>query len=122
MEREKGYHKLVVWRKVREFIKLLYAITDRFPSNESFGLTSQVRRATLSVLLNIVEGDRRKSRKEFLRFLDTADASLVEVEACLEIALDLNYLTKADFENLEEKRKEIAIMLFSLIKAVRKQT
>lgn len=122
MESGKGYHKLIAWRKVREFIKVLYSVTDRFPKNESFGLTSQIRRAALSVLLNIVEGDRRKSRKEFLRFLDTADASLTEVEACLEIALDLNYLTNADFEKLEEQRREIAIMLAALIKAINKQS
>ncbi len=120
MESEKGYHKLLVWKKCRDFIVLLYKQTEKFPKDEQFGLTSQLRRASISVLLNIVEGQRRQSTKEFLHFLDTADASLVEVEACLEIALDLHYLTSTNYELLETKRKEIAMMLVSFIKTIKK--
>lgn len=119
-DKEKGYHKLVIWQKGREFVKLVYQKTENFPKSERFGLQSQIRRATISFLLNIVEGQRRNSQKEFLRFLDVADASLVEVEACLEIALDLGFLSKNDYGELEDKRKELAIMMRAFIKGVRK--
>ena len=74
----------------------------------------------VSVFLNIVEGDRRSSRKEFLRFLDTADGSLAEVEACLELALDLSYITNKEFEKVNLDREEIAKMLMGLMRSVRK--
>ncbi len=120
MVNDKGYHQLQVWKKSRELIITIYEITEKFPRSEQFGLTSQIRRAAISVLLNIVEGDRRRSRKEFLRFLDTADASLTEVEACLEIAFDLQYLSGLEIQKVEDKRREIAAMLSGLIKAVKK--
>jgi four helix bundle protein len=110
-----------VWQKTRELVKEIYSVTDSFPKSEIFGLTSQIRRAIVSVLLNIVEGQRRRSKKEFLHFLDTADASLTEVEACLEIAVDLMYLTNEQKDSLEIKRKEVAVMLLSLIKSIQKQ-
>ena len=64
MESEKGYYKLLIWKKCREFIVILYKYTEKFPKDEQFGLTSQLRRAAISVLLNIVEGQRRQSIKE----------------------------------------------------------
>jgi four helix bundle protein len=122
MQREKksDYHKLIVWQKGRFFVRLVYRKTENFPKSEIFGLQSQLRRAVISFLLNIVEGHRRNfSQKEFLRFLEIADSSLVEAEACLEIALDLNYLSKKDYQEIEEKRKELAAMLNSLMKRVK---
>jgi four helix bundle protein len=86
-----------------------------------YGLTSQIRRAAVSVVLNIVEGDRRRLRKEFLRFLDLSGASLAELEACLEIALDLTFISKKDFSLVDEKRRELAVMLHAFAIAVRKQ-
>jgi len=120
MHSEKGYHQLLVWKKTRELIKEVYIQTETFPKEEVFGLTSQVRRAIVSVLLNIVEGDRRSSTKDRLRFFEIADGLLVEVEACLEIAYDLRYITIEELENLEEKRREVAVMLSGLIRSVKK--
>lgn len=120
MESTKGYHKLLVCQKLRIFIKDIYAISERFPRNEIFGLTSQLRRAAISALLNIVEGQRRQSKKDFLHFLDISDASLVEVEACLEIALDLSYLSVDEFDTIDAQRKEVMYMLVSLIKSLKK--
>jgi four helix bundle protein len=119
-DRKEGYHKLVLWQRGREFIKLLYEKTEKFPKNESFGLQSQIRRAAISFLLNVVEGQRRSSKREFLRFLDIADGSLVEVEACLEISLDLGFLTKGNYVQLEEKRRELAIMLRAFIRGIKR--
>ncbi|MBI4080897.1 MAG: four helix bundle protein [Candidatus Levybacteria bacterium] len=116
----KGYHKLLVWQKARALVILIYQMTESFPKSEMFGLISQMRRAAISVVLNIVEGDRRKSRKEFLRFLDMADGSLTELEACLEIAVDLHYLNGEDLEKIDGKRKEVASMMVGLMRSIQK--
>ena len=119
MKRKSDYHKLIVWQKGKEFVKLIYKITENFPKSETFGLQSQIRRAVISFILNIVEGHRRNaSQKEFLRFLDISDSSLVEVEACLEVSLDLGYLSKEDFELAEKSRRELAVMLIAFINKV----
>jgi four helix bundle protein len=115
-----GYHKLIIWQKGKEFLKLLYKSTDSFPASETFGLQSQLRRAALSFLLNIVEGQRRTSKKEFFKFLNIAEASLVEVEACLEIAMELAYISLKEHEALEIKRRELAVMLQVFIKGLKK--
>lgn len=120
VQSNKGYHRLFVWQKAKALLLLIYKTTNKFPSEEMYCLTSQIRRAMLSVILNIVEGHRRKSKKEFMRFLDTADASLTEVEACLEIAFDLNYISQKEHIDLETKRKEIAVMLSALMKSIQK--
>lgn len=115
----KGYHKLILWQKSRELLKLIYKYTDLFPRSEEYGLKSQLRRAMVSVVLNIVEGYRRRSTKEFLRFLDIASASLTEVEACLEIALDLKYLSDKNYEFLEELRSEVEAILYAFQKGLK---
>lgn len=120
MRSDKGYHKLLVWQKARELVIEIYRITDLLPKSELLGLSSQMRRAAISVLLNIVEGDCRKSRKEFLRFLDIADGSLTELEACLEIAIDLKYISENELEIVEQKRREVAIMLSAFMRSIQK--
>ncbi len=117
----KGYHKLLVWEKARKFVSLIYRETENFPHSEIFGLRFQIRRASVSVILNIVEGHRRRSTKEFLRFLDTADASLTEVEACLELSPDLGYINKSKYEKMEAERSELVFMLIALMKSLRKK-
>lgn len=117
----KGYHKLILWQKSRELLKLIYKYSEKFPKSEEYGLKSQLRRAMLSVVLNIVEGYRRNYTKEFIRFLNISGASLTEVEACIEIAFDLGYFTQNEFELLEERRVEIEVILFSFEKSLRKK-
>lgn len=116
---KKGYHKLILWQKSREFVKVIYRITENFPKFEEYGLKGQIRRAAILVVLNIVEGYRRSSTKEFLRFLNISAASLTEVEACLEIALDLGYLKSQDYKIVDEKRSEIEAILFSFERSLR---
>lgn len=117
--KNKGYHKLILWRKAREFVKLIYKITEGFPKSEEFGLKGQLRRAVVSVVLNIVEGYRRNSTKEFLRFLNISGASLTEIEACLEIASDVNCLKIWGYQQLEEKRSEIEVILYYFEKSLK---
>lgn len=117
----KGYHKLILWQKARELLKSVYKYSERFPRSEEYVLKSQLRRAVLSVVLNIVEGYRRNSTKEFIRFLNISGASLTEVEACIEIAVDLGYFTDEEYKLLEERRVEIEVILFSFEKSLRKK-
>jgi len=117
---QKGYHKLLVWQRARELVLLVYQKTENFPKAEEFGLKGQLRRASVSVVLNTVEGYRKSSIKEYLHFLNIADGSLSELEAALEITLDLSFLTKEDYELLEAKRREVGYLLFCLIKSLKK--
>lgn len=117
--REEGYHKLLIWKKAKELVKLIYSVSNKFPDSERHNLTSQLRRAAISIVLNIVEGHRRSSNKEFIRFLNIADGSLVEVEACLELSLDLGYLTHIEFDKCENMRRELAAMLAAFTKSIK---
>lgn len=117
----KGYHKLIVWQKARELVKIVYECTDSFPKAEEFGLKGQIRRATVSVVLNIVEGYRRSSRKDYIHFLTIANGSLSETEAAIELAVDLQFLTQANHEVIEKKRGEVAYLLHQLIKSLKEK-
>lgn len=118
----KGYHKLIIWQKARELVLLIYKYTEDFPKAEEFGLKGQLRRAAVSVVLTIVEGHRKKSKKEFLHFLDMAVSSLTEIEAAWELSLDLGFIIKEVYEEVENKRSEEAVLLNAFIKGVRKST
>lgn len=87
-----NYRKLVVWKESDELAKLIYKITKDFPGHEMFGITSQLRRAALSVPLNIVEGYGRRSKLEFSRFIDIARGSLSETEYLVEFSKELGYI------------------------------
>ena len=116
---EKGYHKLIVWQRARELVKLVYIHTENFPKAEEFGLKNQLRRAAVSIVLNIVEGYRRNTTKDYLHFLNTADGSLSEVEAALEICLDLDFILQEKYSLLEAKRSEVGYLLSQLIKSLK---
>ncbi|MDO8551368.1 MAG: four helix bundle protein [bacterium] len=117
----KGYHKLIVWQRARELVVLVYKFSESFPSNEEYGLKGQIRRAAVSVVLNIVEGYRRNSTKEYLHFLNNSDASLSEVEAVLELCVDLKFLRLEDCASLEAKRSEVGFLLSRLILSLKKK-
>ena len=91
-----SYQDLQVWQKSMDLVLECYRVTQRFPSNEQFGLTAQLKRAAVSVPANIAEGFGRWHRKEFVRFLLTANGSLKEVETHLLISQRLGFLQKAD--------------------------
>ena len=117
--REKGYKKLEVWKKAHSFVILLYKYSKDFPKNEEYGLTSQLKRAALSISTNIVEGQASTSKKEFLNFLNIANRSLVESEYLLEVACELKYLSKEKYDELEKLRYEIGILLNGLSRSIR---
>ena len=117
--KEKGYKKLEVWKKAHEFAISVYENTKDFPANEGYGLTSQLRRAGLSVPTNIVEGQASNSKRDFLSFLNIANRSLVEAEYLLEVAVELKYLSKEKYELLEQLRYESGILLNGLMRSIR---
>ena len=118
-KRDKGYHKLIVWQRARELVKLSYTLTESFPQSEEFGLKSQIRRAAISVVLNIVEGYRRRTLKDYLYFLNNAEGSLSELEAAFELCLDLGFLNIDSYQNPENKRGEVGFLLHQLVKKLR---
>ena len=111
-------HKdLDVWKEAIELVLDIYEITKSFPKEEVYGLTSQIRRATVSIPSNIAEGAARSSKKEFLKFLYIALGSLSELETELIIAHQLGYFHRNDiFKKLEIVKK----LLLGLIKSLKK--
>ncbi|HTU33479.1 MAG TPA: four helix bundle protein [Candidatus Acidoferrum sp.] len=108
------FTELRVWQRSHALVVTLYRATTRFPVEERYGLTSQLRRAVLSVPTNIAEGSKRVSRQDYARFLNVAEGSLAETEYLLMVARDLGYLAPKETETHLKELTEIASMLNSL--------
>ena len=111
----RSYKELIVWQKAMIVVEDIYKLTKNFPNEEKFGLTSQVKRAVISIPSNIAEGQTRNSTKEFKQFLYIAKASNAEVETQLELAFRLKFIDKVNFDLVMAKCTEISKMLQSLI-------
>ena len=109
------YRDLLVWKKAMDWTEQVYAATRNWPSDERFGLTSQLRRSAVSVPSNIAEGCARRSTADFLRFLSIARGSLAEAETQLLLGRRLTYLDEAQLQSLLEAADEISRMLAGLI-------
>lgn len=109
-----NFQQLEVWQLSIDFADNVYKATDSFPSHELYGLTSQLRRASVSISSNIAEGSGRGSNKEFQRFIGIAYGSLMECVSQLEIARRRNYLSQDSFPNLSSLGERIARMLSRL--------
>jgi len=112
----KTFRDLKIWEKSHALVLEIYKITKKFPGEEKFGLVSQLRRSASSIPSNIVEGFKRKSKKDFAHFINIAESSLEETKYSLLLSLDLCYLKRADFDALSEKCDEIGRMLNGLHK------
>lgn len=97
----------------------IYKITEDFPSSEKYGLTSQFRRAAVSVATNIVEGYKKKTDKDFAHFLNLADSSLEETKYHLLLTLDLKYLDKKYYQDLSILADEVGRMLFGFRRSLK---
>jgi len=111
MDRRK-YQRLLVWQEAMDLVAGVYRVTERLPATERFGLCQQLRRAAVSIPSNIAEGAGRHSDKEFIRFLNIANGSLLEVETQLLIALQLKYIE--EISELQNSIDKIFAMLSSL--------
>ena len=116
----KCHRDLDVWKKGMRFTKDIYKATESFPKHELYGLTSQVRRAAVSIPSNIAEGAARNTRKDFIQFLYCALGSCSEVETQLELSEMLGYIGNDSYTELMESREAIAKMLFGLIKSLKR--
>jgi four helix bundle protein len=114
----RDFRKLQVWEKAHKLTLIVYKKTDNFPKSEVFGLTSQIRRAIISIPTNIAEGCGRKSKKEFLYFLNIAFGSASELQYLIFLSFELKYLDKTTENPILEEIGEIKMMLCSLIKTV----
>ena len=113
------YADLEVWQAAMDLVTHVYRISRRFPKDEMYGLTSQIRRAAVSVPSNIAEGKGRSSDRELIQFLCHARGSLFEVKTQLEIAERLTYVTKEESESLRREATRVGQMLNGLIRSVR---
>ncbi len=110
------FEKLEVWQEARKFASKIYKTTKTFPREERFGLIDQLRRAAVSIALNIAEGSDRKSDVEFIRFLRIAISSTEEVVTALYISLDQKYIKKSEFDNLYEDASRLVAKTNALVK------
>ena len=105
------FKNLEIWKRSRYFCSKIYAVTSNFPDNEKFGITNQLRRASVSIPSNIAEGSSRASNKDFLRFLEIAIGSAYEIETQLLISNDLEFLEFDTLKILLYELEEIIKMI-----------
>ena len=115
-----NFKELKVWQKSRAFVKDVYVLTSGFPSDERFGITTQFRRASVSIPLNIAEGAGKSTDPDFCRFLDNAFGSAVEAETLLYLSHDLGFKSDKNRHDYLTRVVEIQKMIHSLIQKLRK--
>jgi four helix bundle protein len=116
---QNSYKDLIAWRKGMELVAMVYDASERFPSHEQFGLTSQLRRAAVSVPSNIAEGKAHYSNREFVRFLRHARGSLAEIETQVLIAQQRQYLPAETATQLSQRLDELGRVLSGLINSLK---
>lgn len=112
------FKELKVWQKAIELVTNTYMITQKFPKEEIYGLTSQIRRSAVSIPSNIAEGCGRRTDKDFSNFLGISLGSSFEFETQLIICRNLNFISKEDFIPLESEIQHIQNMLIKLISSI----
>jgi four helix bundle protein len=117
----KSFQELEVWQKAHHLALETYRITDKFPDRERFGIVSQVRRSATSVPANIAEGFGRRTTKELLQFLVTANGSLEETRYFLILSRDLGYLGKETFGEMDQQCTSVAQMIAALGRSLKER-
>ena len=110
----RDFKELIVWKKAHLLCLEVYKITNDYPSEEKFGLISQLRRASASVPTNIAEGCGYDSSKQFVRFIIIASGSITEVSYLIKLSKDLGFFSEDDFKTLNEESNVIRRMLYNL--------
>lgn len=116
----KNFKSLNIWIRSRALVKDIYRISKKLPKDEMYGLTSQIRRAAVSVPSNIAEGCGRNHLKELIQFLNIAIASLCEIETQLYLTMDLEYTTEKEIEPIINETIEIRRMIAGYINSLKK--
>jgi four helix bundle protein len=113
------FKDLIVWREAKSLAVDVYDLSDRFPRREIFGITSQIRRAAVSVPSNIAEGQGRLTKGEFLQFLGHARGSLTELVTQLEICAEREYISATELKSVETKAFNVLRLLNALMESLR---
>ena len=113
-----SFENIVVWKKAHQFTCLVYSITRNFPEEEKFGLTSQFRRAAVSIGANIAEGYKKLSKADKLRFLNISEGSLAECRNYIILARDLEYIDEKQYVELYFALEEASKLLTSYCKGI----
>lgn len=116
---EKPHKKLICWQLGVKFSVEIYKISQKFPEHEKFGLSSQIRRASVSIPTNIAEGAARNTTKEFINFLFIALGSVSEMDTLITIATQIGYLEKSEEDQLIKKIEDISKLISGLIKKLK---
>jgi four helix bundle protein len=119
MINERPHKKLELWNESMELVSSIYELIKQFPHEEEFGLKSQLRRAAVSVPSNISEGLTRRTTADKLHFLKMADSSISEIDTQFEIALRLKYISRINFESIENKIVTVEKLLGGLIRSLK---
>ena len=119
IEDGRPHKRLEVWQRSMVLVKKIYHLTKGFPKNETYGLSSQMQRSVISIPSNIAEGAARKSKAEFLRFLNIAQGSLSELDTQMELAYMLGYIDKKEREEILADFTTIFKMLSGLIRSLK---
>lgn len=117
----RDFKKLDIWKKSLSFSILIYRITDAFPDKEKFGLISQLRRASVSIVSNIAEGSARKSETDFTRYLEMSLGSAFEIETQLIICREIGYISDDQYDSLVESILTIQKQINQLITVIRQK-
>ncbi len=119
MAKFERFEDIIAWQKARQLVGEIYTASSNGKFNKDFGLKDQIRRASVSVMLNIAEGFARRGDKQFGQFLHISQGSVAEVQSALYIALDQKYVDKDSFDQLYNQCTEISKMLSGLITYLR---
>ena len=114
----RDYRKYEIWGRAHELVKEVYRFTASFPDEEKYNLSSQLRRATISIPLNIVEGSARHSDREFTRFLFISAGSAAEVEYLIFLCYELQIIEQSSFIQFSDKVNHVKRMIYKLIQAL----
>lgn len=115
------FEKLIAWQKAMDFCEVVYEATNRFPREELYGITSQLRRATTSIPLNIAEGSACPTKKDFIKFLYYALRSQYEVVTILKLSRRLKYLNQSTHNTLMGKVGEVGKLIQGLINSLKEK-
>ena len=116
-----NFRSLMIWQKSITLTTKIYNSTKKFPKEEQFGITSQIRRSAVFIPSNIAEGFGRDSNKEYVRFLNISIGSLFELQTQLEISKNIEYLTEEEYTILYEDSREVERMLVSFISKIKER-
>ncbi|QOG04204.1 four helix bundle protein [Flavobacterium sp. MDT1-60] len=115
----KTFRDLLIWQKSMNLVTEIYQLTNSFPKEEIYGLTSQIRRSAISIPSNIAEGYGRDGNTDYLRFLNISISSLFEIQTQLEISYNLKYINQIQFNKTNGESREIERMLSAFIRKIK---